>query len=267
MLTVESHGDVQRLHWTTWRSRAVGYSVSTYAVRGTLIDSAFDGVGRELMAWIAAKKPGGVLITHAHDDHGGNAERLARAGVPLQVSAATERLLRTPQHRNLYRRWTWGPMPLLVSPVVPYVAPDLEMIAAPGHSPDHHVVWDAERETLFAADLFLGVKVRVAHPIGREDVRQQVATIRRVLALRPKRVFDAHKGLLRDGAALLAAKADWIEETVGRIDARIAEGWDDAAIVRDVFGGEVFLARTSQGDFSRANFVAVVRSTHGAATR
>ena len=50
MLTVESHGDVQRLHWTTWRSRAVGYSVSTYAVRGTLIDSAFDGVGRELMA-------------------------------------------------------------------------------------------------------------------------------------------------------------------------------------------------------------------------
>ena len=41
----------------------------------------------------------------------------------------------------------------------------------------------------------------------------------------------------------------------------------DLAIVRDVFGGEVFLARTSQGDFSRANFVAVVRSTHGAATR
>ena len=143
----------------------------------------------------------------------------------------------------------------------------LEMIAAPGHSPDHHVVWDAERETLFAADLFLGVKVRVAHPIGREDVRQQVTTIRRVLALRPKRVFDAHKGLLRDGPALLAAKADWIEATVDRIDARIAEGWDDAAIVRDVFGGEVFLARTSQGDFSRANFVAVVRSTHGAATR
>ena len=79
MLTVESHGDVQRLHWTTWRSRAVGYSVSTYAVRGTLIDSAFDGVGNELMAWIAANRPGGVLITHAHDDHGGNAERLARA--------------------------------------------------------------------------------------------------------------------------------------------------------------------------------------------
>ena len=85
MLTVESHGDVQRLHWTTWRSRAVGYSVSTYAVRGTLIDSAFDGVGRELMAWIAAKKPGGVLITHAHDDHGGDRKstRLNSSHIPL----------------------------------------------------------------------------------------------------------------------------------------------------------------------------------------
>mgnify|MGYP001157800496 CR=1 FL=1 len=261
MLQIETHDDVQRLNFSTWRSRTAGYSVSAFAVRGVLIDSAFDDAGPELMAWVAAHRPAGVIITHAHDDHGGNAERLARAGVPLQMTPDTIALLQAPMRRGWHRRWTWGGMPLLTSPVTPFSAPGLDLIQAPGHSPDHHVVWDAERETLFAADLFLSVKVKVAHPVHREDIRQQIGTIRRILELRPKRVFDAHRGLLTDGASLLAAKANWMEETVGRIDRRLAEGWSARAIIRDVFGGESVFAYTTLGDFSRANFVASVRKT------
>ena len=261
MLVIEQHDDVQRLVFSIWRSRAAGYQVSTYAVRGVMIDSAFDDAGPELMAWIAANRPQGVIITHAHDDHGGNAERLAAAGVPLQMRPDTETQLRTPQRRGWHRCWTWGRMPLLQSPVIPFDADGLELIQAPGHAPDHHVVWDAERETLFAADLFLSVKVRVAHPVHREDVRQQIGTIRNILTRNPKRVFDAHRGLLQDGAVLLAAKANWIEETVGQIDRRIGDDWPDRAIVKEVFGGEPMLAYTSRGDFSHANFVASVRKT------
>jgi glyoxylase-like metal-dependent hydrolase (beta-lactamase superfamily II) len=262
MLELEQHDDVTRLHFSTWRSRAAGYSVSCYAVRGMVVDAAFGGAAHELLAWVQANRPAGVIVTHAHDDHGGSAELLAQHRVPMQMMPDTEKLLRTPQRRGPHRRWAWGPMPLLTAPVVPFVATDLEMIEARGHSPDHYVVWDAERETLFAADLFLGVKVKVAHPTHREDVRQQVGSIRRVLELKPKRVFDAHKGLLRDGVAKLAAKADWIEETVGRIDKRIDEGWADPPIVREVFGREPLFTYVTLGDWSHANFVASVRLTH-----
>ncbi len=261
MLAIETHDDVQRLNFSTWRSRRAGYSVSTYVVRDVMVDAAFDDAGPDLMAWIAANPLRGVIITHAHDDHGGNAERLARAGVPILMEPDTERLLRAPRSRGLHRRWTWGGMPILRAPVTPFVAPDLEIIEARGHSPDHYVVWDSTTETLFAADLFLSVKVKVAHPIEREDVRQQVSSIRRIVARRPRRVFDAHRGLIPDGAAALAAKADWIEETVGRIDRLIDAGWADRAIVKDVFGGESLFAYTTFGDFSRANFVASVRHT------
>jgi hypothetical protein len=123
-------------------------------------------------------------------------------------------------------------------------------------------VWDAGRETLFAADLFLGVKVKVAHPIAREDVRQQIASVRKAAALKPRRVFDAHRGLVKNGAQALAAKADWIEDTCGRVDALIDAGKPDRVIVQEVFGGEALLAYTTFGDFSRANFVASVRATH-----
>lgn len=262
MLQVESHDDVQRLTFSTWRSRAAGYAVSTYVVRGVMIDSAFDDAGPELMTWIGANTPQGVIITHAHDDHGGNAERLARAAVPLLMRPDTEALLRAPRTRGLYRRWTWGGMPILRSPTRGFEPEGLELIFTPGHSPDHYAVWDAGRETLFAADLFLSVKVRVAHPVEREDVRQQIASVRKAAALKPKRVFDAHRGLVKDGAPALEAKADWIEETCGRIDRLIDAGTPDAAIVREVFGGEAMLAYTTFGDFSRANFVASVRRTH-----
>ena len=263
MLEIERHDDVQRLHFSTWRSRAAGYSVSAYAVRGTVIDSAFDDVGPELLAWVAAERPAGVIITHAHDDHGGNAERLAQAGIPLLMQPDTAALLATSQRRGPHRLWTWGRMPPLRSAWTAFEASGLRLIPARGHSPDHYVVWDAERETLFSADLFISAKISVAHPVDREDVREQVGSIRRVLALKPKRVFDAHRGLLRDGKALLAAKADWIEHTVGRVDALIDRGWSNRAIVKDVFGGESVFALTTLGDFSRANFIASVRSTHG----
>jgi hypothetical protein len=81
--------------------------------------------------------------------------------------------------------------------------------------------------------------------------------------MNPKRVFDAHRGLLRDGAQLLRAKADWQEETVGRIDRLIDSGWPDHSIVREVFGREPLFTFMTMGDWSHANFVASVRLTHG----
>jgi glyoxylase-like metal-dependent hydrolase (beta-lactamase superfamily II) len=262
VLRLEQHDDVTRLHFSTWRSRAAGYSVSCYAVRGVVVDAAFGDAGPELLAWVKSNRPAGVIVTHAHDDHGGNAELLASSGIPLHMKPDTEQLLRTPQRRGPHRVWAWGAMPVLRAGVAPFEAKGLELIAARGHSPDHYVVWDAERETVFAADLFLGVKVKVAHPIHREDVRRQIGSVRKVAAMHPKRVFDAHRGLLKDGVGLLNAKADWMEDTVGRIDRRIDEGWTDPAIVRDVFGREPLFTYVTLGDWSHGNFVASVRSTH-----
>lgn len=240
----------------------MGYSVSTYVVRGMMIDAAFNDVGAELMSWLAARPVRGVIITHAHDDHGGNAERLAQAGVPLVMHHDTEALLRTPRPQGLYRRWTWGPMPVLASSSRTFIPDGLELVFTPGHSPDHCAVWDAARETVFAGDLFLGVKVKIAHPTGREDVRQQIASVRKAIALRPRRVFDAHRGLIADGIQALEAKAAWLEDTCGRIDDLVDAGMSDGAIVRQLFGGEDRLRWISAGDFSRRNFVANVRRTH-----
>ena len=134
-------------------------------------------------------RPDGAIVTHYHEDHAGNVELVASRGVPMWIAPATLAKLRAPDAIFWYRRWCWGAQPPLASPVAPFAHPSLEMIHTPGHSGEHHVVWDAERETVFGADLFLGVKVRVTHPWPREDVRAQIASLRAVIALQAEALF------------------------------------------------------------------------------
>jgi len=264
MIRLERHGDVTRLHCSSARSRLVGYSVSAYLVRGALVDTGFPGMWRDLARLVGEQRPAGALVTHEHEDHAGNVELLARAGVPLAMSPATLDAVRRAGRVGFYRRFTWEPMAPLRSPVAPLdpAALGLALLPMPGHSPDHHVVWDAESATLFGGDLFLGVKVRVAHP--GEDPRLLAHSVRAAAALEPRRLFDAHRGLVEQPVPLLLAKAAWLDETIGRIERRIAEGWSDRAIRRDVLGREEPAGYFSRGDYSRINFVRAVRGVGAA---
>lgn len=257
MIRVFRHDDVTRFELSSAASRLVGYSASVYAVRGALVDCGFHGVRREVAALLGELRPRGVLITHHHEDHAGNAELVARLGIPLAASAATLDRLRAPAAIRFYRRFTWRAMPAMRTRPVSFDDADLSLVAAPGHSADHHVVWDAREATLFGGDLYLGVKVRVAHP--GEDPRLLSQSLRAIAALGPARLFDAHRGFVPEPVPKLLAKADWIDEMTAAIERRIAAGAPDAVIVRELFGGESLAGRFSGGDYSRTNFVRAVR--------
>ena len=250
-------GDVTAFHLSTIRSRAVGYGVYVFLARDTLIDSGFHAVRHDLAALLDARKPAGVLLTHQHEDHAGNVQLLARRSVPIGAGADTIAAVRDVAPIGIYRRFAWSSMPPLRTAITSYSAPGLALIHTPGHSPDHHIIWDAERSTLFSADLYLGVKVRVARP--GEDPRQLIGSLRRAAALRPELMLDSHRGRVERPADMLLAKAAWIEDTVGRIDALIAKGWSDSAIRDEVLGRERLVGSLSFGDLSKLNFVRAVR--------
>jgi endoribonuclease LACTB2 len=260
MLRIESHGDVTRLHLASLASRSIGYEVSAYVTRGVLVDTGFPRVGRAVAAWARTHRPAGALVTHYHEDHAGNVDRLSALGFPVGLPDGTAARLLAPTPIGWYRRYCWGSARALPAAPAPFAHPALALVPARGHTPDHHVVWDAERETVFGGDLFIGVKVRMAHP--GEDIRAQVEALRRVAALTPRRYFDAHRGPVRDPVAQLTAKADWMEEMIAAIDRRAREGWSAEAIRDAVLGREDLTGRVSRGDYARINFVrSVLRST------
>ncbi len=261
MLHIERHDDVTQIRMSSWRGRLAGYDVSVYLVRGVLVDTGFPHVAAELLQFLDANTIRGVIVTHWHEDHAGNAALVAARGLPLLISPQTLTELGGPAASSIRfnRRFVWGVGSPVRTVVSPFATDGLRVIHAPGHSPDHHVVWDEERETLFSGDLFLGVKVRATFP--DENPRQLAATLREVAAMRPRRMFDAHRGLVSEPTNALVAKADWIDETIARIDAKIDAGWDDRAIRRHVLGRERAVGLLSRGEYSKLTFVRAVRAT------
>ena len=245
---------VRRLRMRSWRGALVGYDVSAYLLGDLLVDTGFPRGGRALIAAVETLGPRGVVVTHWHEDHAGNAAALAARGVPMAMDARCELLLRERPAIRFYRRAVWGRNARLTSPLVGLDPAPLVMVETPGHSPDHLGVWDAERRILVSGDLFLGVKVRVAHEED-ESPRALVASLRRAAALEPRLLLDAHRGPIRNAAAQLRAKAEWNEEVIGQIERLGAEGMEPAEIVRRLFGGESLLGFVSGLEYSRRGFV------------
>lgn len=257
MIAITRHAGVTRLHCSTWRSRVSRYDVSAYVVDGVLVDTAFARVTHELMPLLAELRPRGVFVTHGHEDHAGNAEHVARRGIPMWITGATAAVLHDTQGMQRYRSFTWGhALPLATAPV-PFDPAPFEVIDTPGHSDDHQVLWDPAGRRLFSGDLFLGVKVRLAR--RGERPRAHVASLRRVATLEPVQMFDAHRGPLEHAAALLHAKADWMEDTIAAIEARIARGDPDRVIRDELLGPEPIERWMSAGDYSKERLVEAVR--------
>lgn len=253
MIRADRHDDVVQYHMTNRRSRMAGFSVSAYLVRGTLIDCGFPGVGDEVAALLDDTRLHGVIVTHFHEDHAGNIEAVARRGIPFAAHPETVRYMRAPPPLAMYRRFTWGEATPLVSAHLHFDPDGLAMIHTPGHADDHHVVWDASTRTLFSGDLFIGVKVRVAHHYERP--RALVASLKRVLALEPRRIFDAHRGPLRAPIDALHAKLEWTEDIIGRVELLARDGMPQARICRTVLGARDMNDFISTGEYSRANLV------------
>ena len=264
MIEIQRYGDVERIRLASWGSRIAGMDVSAYLVDGILVDSGFPHARAALARFLDERSIAGAMLTHYHEDHAGNAELLASRGIPLLMHPITFDRLRAPAKIRTYRRVVWGTpraVSAVASPAPALTA--LRFVFAPGHSPDHQIVWNPSRATLFSGDLWLGVHARVMH--SAENPYRILESLRAAMALQPERMFDAHRGPVREPMTALGAKISYLEETIAGIEEKIAAGWSDRAILRAVLGGDEPVAIASRGEYSRMNFVKAVRRERGGA--
>ena len=129
----EVERDVVRLRMRSWRGAMVGYDVSAYLVGDVLVDTGFPRAASELLAVVESARPRGVVLTHWHEDHAGNAPTIAERGVPMVMDAGCETRLRERPPIRFYRRVVWGWTKRLTSHVERFDPSPLETIpATPG---------------------------------------------------------------------------------------------------------------------------------------
>ena len=257
--------EITRLRLSSWQGRLAGYEVSAYVLRGVLVDTGFVRAAGALAAALDQLRPRGAVVTHWHEDHAGNVPLLAARGLPLRIHPACEAVLRAQPSIGLYRHVVWGQTPRLVIPLRELDPSPLEVLSLPGHSDDHLALWDAERRILASGDLFLGMKVRVAHRM--ESPRRLAGSLRAAAALEPRLLLDAHRGPVTDATARLRAKAAWLDETIGAITERADRGESPRSIARRVLGREPAVGYVSAGEYSKLAFVQAVLREAAATAR
>lgn len=206
----------------------------TYFIPGAapvLIDA---GVGQaahlDEIAAVAPRGPSQVLVTHAHRDHASGAPAL-RARWPHARFSKWPWPGRDPE---LDVRW----QPLEDGQRIPAGDTELEVLHTPGHAPDHVVFWHAESRTAFGGDLVVrGSTVFIPASNGGCLV-EYLQSLRRILALNPKRLYPAHGAVIEEPAALIQQYLDHRHQREAQVLATLEAGHDTVdAITARVYTG------------------------------
>jgi glyoxylase-like metal-dependent hydrolase (beta-lactamase superfamily II)/predicted DCC family thiol-disulfide oxidoreductase YuxK len=184
-----------------------------------------------------------VTATHGHEEHVGNLEWAARqAGAALALAPQVSQRLRPAAPIPVTRAAVIGRPPSLrgevadASPGIAITEGRLEVLPAPGHSPDHVVFWDPDERVLLAGDSFMGAYFSSPNP--DVDARAWMATLRRLLDLDVAVMVEGHGHVhtLRQDVPAVPGVVQRVDprraierklEFLGWLDRRIAEARAD----------------------------------------
>jgi len=185
-----------------------------------------------------------LVLSHVHTDHAGAAADLVEAAPDLDVyihemtaphlvdPSGLVESSRQAMGEHFAAMGEQGPVPEAnvtgvsdAGTTLDIGANSLELVYAPGHSPDHFAVWNPERRLLFAAEclgLYLGGADRWLPPatLPNFDVALVEEAIQRLRELDPDQIVFPHFGVWPEEPAEAFALA---ERELHRFDERIVE--------------------------------------------
>ncbi len=194
-----------------------------------------------------------AIVSHVHIDHSGGAARLADVAPDLTVylHESTADFLLDPEALNESSRRAMGehfeefggadPLPesnlegVEDGDTIDLGDRELEIVHAPGHSPDHIAVWDPSARRLFANEGLGSYYPRVDRwlppaTLPRFDVEAVEATIDRLRGLEPTALAVSHFGVVPDTDAAF----DDVEAVLHEFNERIPAMYHELGDVEQV---------------------------------
>ena len=253
----------------------VGYfgppPVQVYAfwVDGLLIDTGPPMLQNEFMAWLKKRTLEQVFITHHHEDHSGNVNAVAaHANVPIQGSPLCCDLVQGKVHTCLAQKLFWG-SPQFTDKVTPIDGESIEtnrhrfsLISVPGHSADQVALFEPKEGWLFSADVFVSPIIK--YFMRQESMREQMDSLKKLIALDFDQMFCCHKPQMKGGKKLLKQKLAFFEDYYGQVLHWADKGYSPQAIRKAMNQQERWSGMLlSGGKMSAVNMIRAVLRDEG----
>jgi glyoxylase-like metal-dependent hydrolase (beta-lactamase superfamily II) len=236
--------------------RFFSFEVDVFLLDELLVDTGYRHERHAFLGVLQDRRVGAIALTHHHEDHSGNAGVLAeRFGAPVFLARPELRWSEGLDHLLPYRQVWWGepaaydpqPMPAELETGERTVL----AVPTPGHSATHTVIFDPDSRVALVGDLYLSGGLTPV--LQEEDPVAQAASLRRLAALGPRRLLNAHGKIVENAVAALEAKAEQLEEAVAGVRRLHGRGAAPEEIEARLFPSTRatrFAAWMTQGDYT-----------------
>lgn len=236
-----------------------------YRIGDAVIDTGPPNMWRRIKPFLAERDIQRLLITHHHEDHGGNAARIQKA---WQTTVCAHHkavpLLAQGFHVPLYRRLIWGKPKgkaetQAVGEKISWGNHRFKTIHVPGHAEDQICYLDEQNGRLYSGDLYISARPKFLRK--EENPHLEISSLEKVLEHDFQTLMCAHRGIIPQGRDAVREKLDYLTSLRDQVRHFTKKGYSIGAITKKVLGRESFLTYYSCFDFSKRNYVEAFAQT------
>ncbi len=204
-----------------------------------------------------------LLITHHHEDHSGNANRISKLKklIPYAPLLGQDKLAKgypTP----LIQKLIWGSPLKVQTQTLPESLivnensdSQVKVIAipTPGHAKDLTCLFLPEQKYLFSGDMYISKSLKYLR--ADENLTQLIDSLRKLIKLDFEILFCPHRGIVEQGKKALEEKLENLLDLCNKSQKLMHDGLDEEQIVNKLLGPEDGLAKMSKFNISKGNLI------------
>ncbi|GAB5553249.1 MAG: MBL fold metallo-hydrolase [Saprospiraceae bacterium] len=231
-----------------------------YFVDGLLLDTGQSIMKKSILAATKKLEVKQIFISHHHEDHTGNIRALKdQHNCEAYASKLCCEMMKAPPKLSFAQKITWGTRPAQKDLIPKQQAIKtnkycFEIIPIFGHAPDMVALYEPNRKWLFSADLYLNSYID--YFVHNESVADQIASIKKILALDFDVLLCSHKPQLKNGKQQLTKKLHFLESFFDMVSTLYTQGYSAKEIFKHLKLKENWLVKIlSGGSLSKMNMV------------
>lgn len=234
-----------------------------YRIGTTLIDAGPTNQWSTIKRVLKPLNIDTLLITHHHEDHSGNANRISKLKklTPYAPALGQAKLAKgypTP----LIQKLIWGSPLKVETQTLPDQliinqdsASETEVIAipTPGHAKDLTCLFLPEQKYLFSGDMYISKSLKYLRI--DENLTQLIQSLQKLIALDFEILFCPHRGIVEEGKKALQEKLENLLTLCRKSQELMKQGLNEGEIINQLLGPEDGLAKLSKFNISKGNLI------------